>query len=157
MLKRTDAANIKEPCRSYLQVGNNEIFELFQSAYSGAPYDPDANTQEEDYIDIYSVDLNGRRVKCNETEKITRRPDTKNQLEVAIDYINRTMNTLNIKKLKNVWPDLLPENLLLGSVIDRNSIWSSSGWKEQRKYLNISVGLSDFPAMQIQESLGNRF
>ena len=42
MLKRTDAANIKEPGRSYLQVGNNEIFELFQSAYSGAPYDPDA-------------------------------------------------------------------------------------------------------------------
>ena len=67
------------------------------------------------------------------------------------------MNTLNIKKLKNVWPDLLPENLLLGSVIDRNSIWSSSGWKEQRKYLNISVGLSDFPAMQIQESLAIDF
>lgn len=37
VLKSPLAAEIKEPGRAYLQVGNNEIFELFQSAYSGAP------------------------------------------------------------------------------------------------------------------------
>lgn len=37
VLKTPLAAEIKEPGRAYLQVGNNEIFELFQSAYSGAP------------------------------------------------------------------------------------------------------------------------
>lgn len=34
------AAEIREPGRAYLQVGSNEIFELFQTAYSGAPVYP---------------------------------------------------------------------------------------------------------------------
>ncbi len=38
LLKTDDAANITQPGRAYLQVGNNEIYEQFQSAYSGAPY-----------------------------------------------------------------------------------------------------------------------
>ncbi len=42
VLKSPLAAEIKEPGRAYLQVGNNEIFELFQSAYSGAPARTDA-------------------------------------------------------------------------------------------------------------------
>ena len=33
VIKTPLAAEIKEPGRAYLQVGNNEIFELFQSAY----------------------------------------------------------------------------------------------------------------------------
>ena len=35
------AARIREPGRAYLRVGNNEIFELFQSGYSGAHVDKD--------------------------------------------------------------------------------------------------------------------
>ena len=37
VLKSPLAAEIREPGRGYLQVGNNELFELFQSAYSSAP------------------------------------------------------------------------------------------------------------------------
>lgn len=36
ILKTADAAFITQPGRAYLQVGNNEIYELFQSAWSGA-------------------------------------------------------------------------------------------------------------------------
>ncbi len=35
MIKSPAAFAIKEPGRAYLQVGNNEVFELFQSGYSG--------------------------------------------------------------------------------------------------------------------------
>ena len=46
MLHRPDAAYITQAGRSYLQVGNDELFELFQSAWSGAIYDRNAvNTQ----------------------------------------------------------------------------------------------------------------
>lgn len=41
MLKRADAAYITQAGRCYLQVGNDEIFELFQSGWSGAAYDED--------------------------------------------------------------------------------------------------------------------
>src|SRR5699024_182054 len=46
VLKTPDAAEITLPGRSYLQVGNNEIYELFQSAWSGADYVPDKGDQE---------------------------------------------------------------------------------------------------------------
>ena len=38
IIKTPDAAFITQTGRAYLQVGNNEIYELFQSAWSGAPY-----------------------------------------------------------------------------------------------------------------------
>lgn len=38
MLHRPDAAYLTQAGRCYLQVGNNEIYELFQSGWSGAPY-----------------------------------------------------------------------------------------------------------------------
>ncbi|MCD7981720.1 MAG: FHA domain-containing protein [Clostridiales bacterium] len=41
MLHRPDAAFLTQAGRCYLQVGNDEIFELFQSGWSGAIYDAD--------------------------------------------------------------------------------------------------------------------
>lgn len=41
MLKKPDAAYIIQAGRCYLQVGNDEIFDLFQSGWSGAAYDAD--------------------------------------------------------------------------------------------------------------------
>ena len=41
MLHKPDAAYITQAGRGYLQVGNDEIYELFQSGYSGAAYDED--------------------------------------------------------------------------------------------------------------------
>lgn len=49
MLKRPDAAELVETGRFYLQVGYNELFELGQSAWCGAPYMPtDAAATEVD-------------------------------------------------------------------------------------------------------------
>lgn len=39
MLKRPDAAFLTQAGRCYLQVGENEVFDLFQSGWSGATYD----------------------------------------------------------------------------------------------------------------------
>lgn len=49
ILKTPDAAEITLPGRAYLQVGNNEIYELFQSAWSGADYT--AGRREKELID----------------------------------------------------------------------------------------------------------
>ena len=46
MLHKPDAAYLTQAGRSYLQVGNDELYELFQSGWSGAVYDEeDANAQ----------------------------------------------------------------------------------------------------------------
>ena len=41
MLGKPDAAFITQAGRCYLQVGNDEVYEMFQSGYSGAVYNPD--------------------------------------------------------------------------------------------------------------------
>ena len=42
MLHKPDAAYITQAGRCYLQVGNDELYELFQSGWSGAVYDPES-------------------------------------------------------------------------------------------------------------------
>lgn len=43
MLHKPDAAYITQAGRCYLQVGNDEIYELFQSGWSGAVYDENSD------------------------------------------------------------------------------------------------------------------
>ena len=57
MLHTADAANITQAGRGYLQVGNNEIYELFQSAWSGADYNPDGKNQVQREEHIIKDDL----------------------------------------------------------------------------------------------------
>lgn len=60
VIKTPLAAEIREAGRAYLMVGNNEIFELFQSAYSGAPSGIDAASSQKEFK-ISAVDFAGRR------------------------------------------------------------------------------------------------
>lgn len=57
MLHKPDAAYITQAGRCYLQVGNDEIFELFQSGYSGGEYDDD-NTKKTELAKM--LDITGR-------------------------------------------------------------------------------------------------
>ena len=47
MLGKPDAF-ITQAGRRYLQVGNDEVYELFQSGFSGAVYNPDEVDSETD-------------------------------------------------------------------------------------------------------------
>ena len=49
VIKTPLAAEIREAGRAYLMVGNNEVFELFQSAYSGAPEDLELLSQQSEF------------------------------------------------------------------------------------------------------------
>lgn len=67
MLHRPDAAYIIQAGRCYLQVGNDELFELFQSGWSGAPYSDDPADLNMDVAKMLSVNgipaLEGSRAK----------------------------------------------------------------------------------------------
>lgn len=63
MLKRPEAAEIKEKGRGYLQVGNNELFTLFQSSWSGAPYHS-GEAEDEGMPKLDIVSLSGSAERC---------------------------------------------------------------------------------------------
>lgn len=77
MLHRPDAAYITQAGRCYMQVGNDELFELFQSGYSGAVYDAELGDSKSEVARMVSTTgkaaLIGSRLKIKQTEEIKRR------------------------------------------------------------------------------------
>lgn len=55
MLHRPEAAGITDPGRAFLQVGSDEVFEEFQSAYTMEPYDDGSGS-----VPVYLLDRYGR-------------------------------------------------------------------------------------------------
>lgn len=73
MLHKPDAAYITQAGRCYLQVGNDEVYELFQSGYSGATYEENiqlGNTEIAKLLNLNGkVELTGNTVKLSQKKK----------------------------------------------------------------------------------------
>lgn len=101
VLKTPLAAEIKEPGRAYLQVGNNEIFDLFQSAYSGAPCSVDDSKSQKSFT-IHRLDLSGRRTPVY-TKKVEKKNDEKEtQLSAIVNYVAEYCSRAGIKRLPGI-------------------------------------------------------
>ncbi|WP_242871234.1 type VII secretion protein EssC [Pseudobutyrivibrio sp. YE44] len=100
VIKSPLAAEIREPGRAYLQVGNNEIFELFQSAYSGAPAVVSSTENKRKY-EIDGVDLAGRRTVLYK-QKGEKVKGDQNQLEAIVERISEYCDEQHIEKLQAI-------------------------------------------------------
>lgn len=73
MLHKPDAAYITQAGRCYMQVGNDELYELFQSGYSGAVYDEESGTTKTEIAKMIAMTgkaaLVGSRVKKKQKEE----------------------------------------------------------------------------------------
>lgn len=74
MLHKPDAAYITQAGRCYLQVGNDEVYELFQSGYSGAVYDKNSENERTDIARLISlngkIEMTGSMAKSSKKKKI---------------------------------------------------------------------------------------
>lgn len=70
MIHKPDAAYLSQAGRCYLQVGSDEIFELFQSGWSGAVYDPTYSEDSENTVTMIS--LTGKAAIVGNRAKIRR-------------------------------------------------------------------------------------
>lgn len=95
MLHRPDAAYIIQAGRCYLQVGNDELFELFQSGWSGAPYSEDPGDIGTDVAKMLSV--NGVAALEGSRAKLERKLQKKKEwITTLIEIIRRNAETLGI-------------------------------------------------------------
>jgi S-DNA-T family DNA segregation ATPase FtsK/SpoIIIE len=101
VLKTPLAAEIKEPGRAYLQVGNNEIFDLFQSAYSGAPATVDETAMKKEFY-IAKVALSGKRSPIYVSKKGKSDNQTETQLDAIVKYINQYCMDNRIEHLPGI-------------------------------------------------------
>ena len=107
VLKSPLAAEIREPGRAYLQVGNNEIFDLFQSGYSGAPEKSGEGSRQKSY-QVSSVDLAGQRHTVFKQKKHQASDGGRTQLEAVVDFVHQYCAENNIRPLPQICLPPLP-------------------------------------------------
>lgn len=145
VIKTPDAAHITQPGRAYLQVGNNEIYELFQSAFSGAEYNADT---EVDVVDdrVYAINILGQPELINPdlSDKNDNRI-VKTELDAIVEYLGDLYKGENHIEVKKPWLPPL-ENMIitpyLESMIDINSISEVD--------VTVPIGIVDIPEKQQQ-------
>lgn len=135
ILKNGDAATITVTGRGYLQVGNNEVYELFQSAWSGAPYRKENITTEDEVALVTDLGLVPLSEVSVQEEKVRGKKIT--EIDAVVDEIIRSQHEMNIEKLNSPWLPPLPERIVLPEVEKQG----------EEKY---SIALVDEPEKQLQ-------
>ncbi|NJW40294.1 type VII secretion protein EssC [Streptococcus suis] len=153
MLKTPDAAEITQVGRGYLQVGNNEVYELFQSAWSGAEYQPDKDEQGIEDHTIYAINDIGQYEILNEdlsgldqAESIKEVPS---ELQAIVSKLKALTERLSIKALPQPWLPPLPSRLFVEDLRDEAELT----WSGVNEELEVLLGLLDKPSQQAQEPL----
>ena len=149
MLHTPDAAEITQTGRAYLQVGNNEVYELFQSAWSGAEYQPDKADQGIEDHTIYAINALGQYDILNEdlsgledAEDIHQVPS---ELDAIVTNIHNLVDDLHIKPLPQPWLPPLAERISLDELYFEKPQWTSG-----KSNLEIVFGKIDIPSRQTQ-------
>lgn len=138
VLKSPLAAEIKEPGRAYLQVGNNEIFELFQSAYSGAPENQSVNTTRE--FAIFALNPNGKRTPVFVQKNKKSDEKTISQLDAMVKFIAGYCSNAGVQRLPSICLPPLPQMIPFVSKISTGA------------HTGISIGIFDDPDSQTQDA-----
>ena len=140
VLKTPMAAEIIEPGRAYFQVGNNEIFELFQSAYSGANI-PEGNENDEKIFSIYEKNMWGKKKLVYTNKKVTSDNNSVSQLQAIVDYVREYCEIKKIKRLPGICLPSLQDKITtdeLDYIIDNTN------------KIEIPIGYYDDPEQQEQ-------
>ena len=153
ILKTPDAARITQPGRAYLQVGNNEIYELFQSAWSGAPFSEEVVKRGFDSR-VYLINRLGQGELLNEDlSEVDASEDAKStQLDVVVDHIDLVYASLNAVAVDKPWLPPLEEKLVSSHISRGVDVGSYSSHN-----LLVALGMVDIPEQQAQMEYSHSF
>ncbi|MBQ7186007.1 MAG: type VII secretion protein EssC [Ruminococcus sp.] len=119
MLKCPDAAELSDTGRFYLQVGYNELFELGQSAWAGAPYIPSDKPFTDKARSVSVIDRCGhtiRQAKIDRNQHLY--AGAKKQLDAITAYLTGIADEENIR-IRPLWLDPIPAVILIDSVKEK--------------------------------------
>lgn len=141
VIKSPLAAEIREPGRAYLQVGNNELFELLQSGYSGSPEKSDASNMKPFEID--TVDFKGTRKQLF-VQKPPKSNATRTQLQAVVEYVHDYCEKSGIASLP---PICLPD-------LDSYIVFDQKKYAVKKNLgISIPIGIYDDPDHQKQDKV----
>ncbi|MCR5093946.1 MAG: type VII secretion protein EssC [Lachnospiraceae bacterium] len=143
MLKKPDAAYITGTGRGYFQVGSDEIFEEFQSGWSGAAYEPEVEYTDEKNAKVELINLIGRsgvpkkkdkNKKSDNIQKVT-------QLDAIVKYASKIAQEHSIPAVRQIWLPALAKRIFLDEVASE---------RQEGYSLRLPIGIADNPEIQSQ-------
>ena len=153
MLHTPDAAEITQTGRAYLQVGNNEVYELFQSAWSGADYQPDKDDMGIEDHTIYLINELGQYEILNEDlsglEDVDEIKEVPTELDAIVHHIQLLCEEQEIPPVPQPWLPPLKERIALDEL---EEVQPAVAWT-QEKPLSVLLGMADIPQAQKQEAV----
>jgi len=153
MLKHPDAAKITVPGRGYVQVGEDEIYELVQTYWSGAPYNPTATTRVAAGVPISAVELNGTRRKLEHHEKVVGAQSGINEIDAVVSYIADYAATNGVPRARSIWLPRMEAEIPLESLLYDSIGFDGETWHESDGGLAPIIGMVDNPRAQAQYPL----
>ena len=132
MLRRPDAAYIKNKGRCYIQVGNDEIFEQAQTSYSGMTYAPDEPSELEM---PHLLDNAGRIVSVRQSRNAQEHARQTTQMDAVMERIGQVMREHGLAPAGSLWMEELPAAVFLQDVLrtagDGKGLWQGSAAGEE--------------------------
>ena len=164
MLHKPDAAFLTQAGRCYLQVGNDELFELFQSGYSGAIY---SDVQEKTHSAALitrsgKTTIVGGRKPAIQIDGGARKQKT--QLDAVIEYLGQLAEKMGYAKSPQLWLPVLGKSIFLDDLTENEQDLTEKdhhyivgrGWYDNMKEgwnIRTVMGTYDDPEQQAQRPL----
>ena len=150
VLQKPDAAYITQAGRCYLQVGSDELFELFQSAYSGALYDEHAGSVKKDVAAM--IGLTGKTEMTGSSAVQKLRPAKSGSVTTEFDAVKTHLAKISkesgYKSSHQLWLPVLSDRIYL----DELKLPAEKDWN-----LKAVIGRVDDPENQRQKTFSLDF
>lgn len=149
MLHNTDAAFLTSPGQCYLQIGNHEYYELFQTGYCGGSYVEEKETKTRAAL----IENTGQRMEMPGKADLPA-DKRQSQMEILVSYIGRTAQKMGYGKAKALWLPELPEKVFVGELMGEDGQNRQEGTAASGDGgIKLILGLYDDPGNQLQEKL----
>ncbi|MFB9277193.1 type VII secretion protein EssC [Cohnella cellulosilytica] len=145
VIKRPDAAELSVTGRYFVQVGFNELFDMGQSAWAGAPYYPADRLERQRDDSVSVIDNLGRVTK---QVRIDKRRSANANPPKQIDEINKYLAAIAAEeriRVKPLWLEPIPSLIVVDELKSKYQVPAPSAFS-----LNPVIGEVDDPANQRQ-------
>ncbi len=143
MLKRPDAAFITGTGRGYFQVGSDEIFDEFQSGWSGAEYTPNVAFTDDKNSKVELLNIVGKNaVPKKKSKKKSDNIAKLTQLDAIVKHLGCVASENDIASLRQIWLEPLASSVYLEQL--------EVPQKQDEFSLLLPVGFADSPKTQSQ-------
>jgi S-DNA-T family DNA segregation ATPase FtsK/SpoIIIE len=148
VIKRADAAELSVTGRFYLQVGFNELFEMGQSAWAGAPYYPADQVLRARDDSVVLVDTLGQPIKQMKIDRMRQKfPNPSKQIDEVTRYLANLAGEEHIRT-RPLWLPPIPARIDLAYLAKKYKMPAARSF-----VLDPLIGEYDDPANQQQNVL----